>query len=62
MSQTYIAVIVMVLGGVLPKIGVTLGNEELTTVVSSLALIGGAVWALIRRYRQGDVTLAGVRK
>jgi hypothetical protein len=62
MSTTYVSVIVMVLGAVLPRIGVTLGNEELTTFVSVLATVLGGLWIMYKRYRAGGITVAGVRK
>lgn len=62
MSQTIISVLVIVLGTILPKIGVTLGNDTLTGFASTLVVIGAAVWVWIRRVRAGGVTFAGVRK
>ena len=62
MSQTYISILVMILAGVLPRIGVTVGSEELTTFVSVALTIVAGIWALIRRYRQGNINLAGIRK
>lgn len=61
-SQTYIAVIVNVLVILLPKLGVTIGSEELTTTIQVILGIGTAIWILVRRYKQGGVTMAGVRK
>lgn len=61
-SQTYLAVVISVLGAVLPKIGVTLGNDELTTFVSVIITIGGGIWALVRRYQGGGVNVLGLRK
>ncbi len=61
MSQTYLAVLVMVLAQILPKIGVNLGNDALTTTVSVLVTVGGALWALVRRYQAGGVTVFGSR-
>lgn len=61
MSQTYVAVLVMVLAQILPKLGVDLGNDAITTTVSVLATIGGALWALIRRYKAGGVSVLGRR-
>ena len=62
MSQTYIAVIVMVLSQLMPKLGLEIGNDALTTSVSTLLLIGGAVWALVRRHQAGGIDALGVRK
>lgn len=60
-SQTYLAVIVMVLAQILPKIGVNLGNDELTSTVTVLVTVGAAVWALVRRYQGGGVAMSGAR-
>lgn len=61
MSQTFLSVFVMVLANVLPKIGVSIGDEALTTTVSVLVTIGAALWALVRRYQAGGVNLIGKR-
>jgi predicted membrane channel-forming protein YqfA (hemolysin III family) len=62
MSQTYISIVVMVLASILPRIGISLGNEELTTFVSVVLTIGAGIWALIRRYQAGGIKVSGVRK
>lgn len=62
MSQTYLAVIVMVLSSLLPKIGVEVGSEALTTTLSVILTVGAALWAMIRRYQAGDITALGARK
>jgi len=62
MSQTYIAIVISLLASVLPKLGVTVGSEELTTTVSVIITIASGLWALYRRYSQGDITIAGIRK
>ena len=62
MSQTYIAVIISVLGSILPKLGISIGSDELTTTISVIVTIAGALWALIRRYQAGGVTTLGTRK
>lgn len=62
MSQTYVSVLVMVLAQVLPNFGITLGSDSLTTTVATLATVFAAIWALVRRYKQGGITVAGVRK
>ena len=61
MSQTYISVVVMLLGTFLPKLGVTIGSDALTTTIQTIVVIGGAIWALVRRYQAGNVTVLGVR-
>lgn len=61
-SQTYIAVIVMVLAQILPHLGVTIANDSLTTTISTIVTLAGAVWALVRRYKAGGVNVVGLRK
>ncbi len=62
MSQTYIAILVNILATLLPKIGVTVGSEALTTTLQTLIVVISGVWVLIRRYKRGDVTVAGFIK
>lgn len=52
----------MVLSSLLPKLGVEVGGEALTTTLSVLLTIGGALWALVRRYQAGGVSIVGARK
>lgn len=61
MSTTYIGIYVMVLSEVLPKLGITIGSEELTTFLSVLSTIGGALLSLYGRYRLGGVSTLGRR-
>ena len=61
MSQTYIAILVMVGGALLPKLGLEIGNDDLTTAVSVIAVIIGAIWAMVRRYLMGGINAAGIR-
>lgn len=62
MSQTYISILVMILAQVLPNFGFEVGSEALTTTLTTLVTIGAGVWALIRRYKAGGVSVMGVRK
>jgi hypothetical protein len=61
-STTYLAVIVNVLSVILPKLGVEVGSEALTTTLQTLVVIGSGFWVLLQRYQRGDVTVLGVRK
>lgn len=61
-SSTYIAVIVNFASMVLPKLGVTIGSEQLTTTVQTLVAIASGLWVLVQRYKRGDVTLFGSYK
>lgn len=62
MSQTYLGIIVMILSVFLPKLGITIGSDELTTTVTVITTIIGALWAFYGRYRLGGVNFAGLRK
>ena len=59
MSSTYIAVIVNVLAFFLPKLGVVIGSEELTTTIQTLSTVITAGWVLYQRYEVGDITPFG---
>lgn len=61
-SSTYIAVIVNFASMVLPKLGVTIGSEQLTTTIQTLVAIASGLWVLVQRYKRGDVTLFGSYK
>lgn len=61
MSQTYIGIYVMMASAILPHLGVTIGTDQLTTTVSVLCTIAGAVWAAIGRHRLGGVSILGIR-
>lgn len=69
MSTTYISQIVVVLALVLPKIGIPLGNDDITALVQAVLVLGGIVWTLYQRTTLqkapdgiGDVTATGIRK
>jgi hypothetical protein len=47
---------------VLPHIGVTIGNDELTGFISTGVTIVAALWVMIRRIKQGDISVFGGRK
>lgn len=62
MSQTIISLLIVILADVLPKLGVTLGTNDLTTTVQTIVILGAAFWAYVRRYGVGDINLIGVKK
>lgn len=61
MSQTMLAVFISLLAEALPRIGVNLGNDALTTTVQTLLVIGAAIWIWVRRVQTGDVNAFGKR-
>lgn len=62
MSQTYISVVVMLLAQLLPRFGIVIGSDELTTTITTIITLGSGLWVLVRRYQVGDITAAGIRK
>lgn len=46
----------------LPRIGINIGNEALTTTIQTLAVIGAALWIWFRRHQAGDINIVGVKK
>lgn len=62
MSQTYYAVFVNLLVQFLPAIGVKTDNQAVDSTIQLLFAIGTGLWVLIRRYKQGDITVLGSRK
>lgn len=61
-SPTYISGIVLLLAQILPVIGVNIGNDALTSFVSTVISIIAGIVILVRRHGKGDVTLAGFKK
>lgn len=61
-STTYIAIIVNILVTFLPKFGITVGSEELTSIIQAIVVAVTGIWIIVRRYKQGDITVAGVKK
>ena len=61
-SPTYISALVIILGVILPRVGVTVGSEDLTTLITAgLTLIAGIV-ILYRKYKEGNVNILGFKK
>lgn len=61
-STTYIAVIVNLLAVLLPKVGVEIGSDQLTSALQTLVAVASGVYLLIKRYRQGGVSILGVKR
>lgn len=62
MSQTIVSVFILLASQVLPLIGVTIGNDQLTSAVSTIVAIGTGLWIWYRRVKAGDVSVSGARK
>lgn len=61
-STTIGAVIVNILSMVLPKIGITIGTDELTSTMQVIITIVTGLWIWYQRVQRGDVTPLGKRK
>lgn len=62
MSQIYTSALIALLAQLLPHIGVTVGNDQLTSFISTGVTIVAALWVMIRRVKQGDIGVLGSRK
>lgn len=62
MSQTYLTTLVMILATVLPKLGIMVGSEELTTTIQTIVVIVGGLWVMWRRFQTGDINIFGQRR
>jgi hypothetical protein len=62
MSQTIAMVLTQLLAIVLPIVGVTVGNDQITSFVQTAVVIGAGIWIWVRRYQEGDVGVFGSRK
>lgn len=61
-SSQYLSAVVIVLVAILPKFGVQVGSEELTSwLQAGITFIGGCV-IMYKRYKQGGISILGVRK
>lgn len=61
-STEYTAVIIMLLTQLLPKVGINLDQNAITTTITTLVTLGSGLWLLVKRYQRGGITMAGVRK
>lgn len=62
MNTSYLAMIITLLSIVLPKIGVQVGSEELTTTATTIISIVGALVALIHTKTSQNLTILGKAK
>ncbi len=60
-STTYAAIIVNILSFILPKMGITIGSDALTTTIQTVAIVGSGIVVMYKRYKQGGVTAMGVK-
>ena len=62
MSQTYISALVIILVTILPKLGVQIGSEELTSLIQAVLVLASGAYIMYRRYQTGDIKITGGRK
>lgn len=63
MSQTIISTIIGLLAILLPKIGLEIGSDQLTTTITTIVAIVSFLWIWIRRVTQNnDVNAVGIKK
>ena len=57
-----VTIVVMILAALLPRFGVTLGNDVLTTTVQAIIVIGGGLYAYLKHKNLATAAKAqGVR-
>ena len=57
-SQTYVSALAIILVSLLGLFKVEIGNEVITALLTGIL----GVWVAIRRYKQGNIQISGVRK
>ena len=62
MSQIYASALIALLAQILPHVGVTIGNDELTSFITTGVTIAAALWVMVRRVMHGDIGILGGRK
>jgi len=62
MSKEYTSFAIMILGVLLPKFGVNVDENALTTTLYTLIMIFSGVFGMVARYKKGDIKLSGARK
>jgi uncharacterized membrane protein len=60
-SKTYISAIVILLAEILPVFGVQFTNDKITDLVQAIIILVAGGIILVRRYKLGDITLAGTK-
>lgn len=62
MSQTVASVLIQLLTIVLPIMGVRVGSDELTSAVQTVVVVVAGIYIWVRRYQEGDINIAGLRR
>ena len=61
-SPTYSSAIVILLATILPLVGIKFESEQLTQLVQAALVLISGVFIAYRRYKSGDITIAGSYK
>lgn len=59
MSKEYISFAVMLLGFILPKLGVEVDANALTTTIHTLVVVVAGIVGMVARYQKGGIDLLG---
>lgn len=62
MSTTIASVFILLASQLFPLIGIEIGSEELTNLVSTIVAIGTGIYLWYKRVKVGDVKVSGARK
>lgn len=60
-SHTWATALAMLLANVLPMVGVTVGNEDLTTTLVTIVNVIGPLYIWFRGWYTGHFTFGGTR-
>jgi uncharacterized membrane protein len=61
MSPTYISAIVLLLTELTKVFNLNVGSEKITSIVQAVIILVTGSIILIRRFKKGDITLAGTK-
>jgi hypothetical protein len=61
-SPTYISALVVVLVSIFSLFKVNITKEDIEPILTALITLIGGIIVLIRRFKQGDLTVIGTRK
>ena len=62
MSQEYVGAFIIILVTLLPQFGIQIETAELTAMVQAIITVITGAYIMYRRFKQGDITIAGFRK
>lgn len=62
MSSQYISALVIILATLLPKFGIQVGSDELTSFLQAVITVVGGVVIMYKRYKQGGINILGRKR